>query len=146
MTFKKKLTPEEEEELVNDYKAGMSAPKAAELYGISSRTVYYILGRHGAPTRPRKGASNQRRNRSAPVILQPCGTDAAYNRHIYHKELACGPCLEAHREMRKARKNKVKRQLEKLRADLRKGLKVSIQKGPDGIPIVISKELDNGHD
>lgn len=29
--------------------------------------------------------------------LQPCGTTAAYRRHIYHGEPACGPCREAQR-------------------------------------------------
>ena len=30
--------------------------------------------------------------------LKPCGTDAAYSRHLKNKELACGPCLNAHSE------------------------------------------------
>lgn len=31
------------------------------------------------------------------IKLQPCGTEAAYQRHIKNDELACEPCLAAHR-------------------------------------------------
>ena len=31
------------------------------------------------------------------VPLKPCGTTAAYKRHLIAKEIACGPCLEANR-------------------------------------------------
>lgn len=30
-----------------------------------------------------------------PRTLQPCGTEAAYNRHRYHDEEPCGPCKAA---------------------------------------------------
>lgn len=30
-------------------------------------------------------------------ILQPCGTEAAYARHIRHRQTACDDCREAHR-------------------------------------------------
>lgn len=29
--------------------------------------------------------------------LQPCGTNAAYHRHLSHDEVPCEPCLDAHR-------------------------------------------------
>lgn len=30
-----------------------------------------------------------------PTVLAPCGTEAAYRRHMRHNETACGPCAEA---------------------------------------------------
>lgn len=34
-------------------------------------------------------------------MLSPCGTVAAYQRHIYHKTPVCEPCKEAAREYRR---------------------------------------------
>lgn len=31
------------------------------------------------------------------IALKPCGTDAAYKRHLKNGEVACEPCLTAHR-------------------------------------------------
>lgn len=31
------------------------------------------------------------------ITLRPCGTDAAYKRHLRNGEVACGPCVAAHR-------------------------------------------------
>lgn len=31
------------------------------------------------------------------TALKPCGTSAAYQRHIRHREVPCRPCVEAHR-------------------------------------------------
>lgn len=36
--------------------------------------------------------------------LKPCGTPAAYRRHLRAKEPACGPCKEAWREQKNSRK------------------------------------------
>lgn len=33
-----------------------------------------------------------------PVQLQPCGTQAAYNRHVRYHETPCDDCLDAHAE------------------------------------------------
>jgi hypothetical protein len=33
--------------------------------------------------------------------LQPCGTQAAYQRHVRHHETACEPCLAAERRRAK---------------------------------------------
>jgi hypothetical protein len=30
--------------------------------------------------------------------LRPCGTEAAYRRHLRHHELPCDPCLQAHND------------------------------------------------
>ena len=30
-------------------------------------------------------------------MLRPCGTTAAYNRHLYHDQRPCAACREAHR-------------------------------------------------
>ena len=30
-------------------------------------------------------------------MLRPCGTTAAYNRHLYHNQRPCAACREAHR-------------------------------------------------
>ena len=37
--------------------------------------------------------------------LKPCGTDAAYARHLRHGEQACDPCLEANRVASLARRH-----------------------------------------
>lgn len=37
--------------------------------------------------------------------LKPCGTPAAYRRHLRAKEPACGPCKEAWREQKNQRKD-----------------------------------------
>lgn len=36
--------------------------------------------------------------------LKPCGTPAAYRRHLRAKEPACGPCKEAWRDQKNSRK------------------------------------------
>jgi hypothetical protein len=33
--------------------------------------------------------------------VQPCGTNAAYQRHVRHGELACEPCLAAARRRKR---------------------------------------------
>ena len=30
--------------------------------------------------------------------LKPCGTEAAYKRHLFYREIPCDDCLTAHRE------------------------------------------------
>lgn len=35
--------------------------------------------------------------------LRPCGTEAAYRRHLRRRELACETCLRAHAEYEQAR-------------------------------------------
>jgi len=34
---------------------------------------------------------------TTPRELKPCGTTAAYQRHLRHREVPCGPCVEARR-------------------------------------------------
>ena len=36
-----------------------------------------------------------------PANLQPCGTNAAYRRHLRHHEPPCRPCLDAHNQATK---------------------------------------------
>lgn len=36
------------------------------------------------------------------TTLSPCGTRAAYARHLRHKEVACEPCRKAHHDVLKA--------------------------------------------
>jgi len=38
-----------------------------------------------------------------PRVLQPCGTFAAYKRHLRHKEEACEPCKQAARDQKMER-------------------------------------------
>ena len=40
-------------------------------------------------------ASAPRPERKPPAPLKPCGTTAAYQRHVRHGEDPCGPCREA---------------------------------------------------
>jgi hypothetical protein len=52
-----------------------------------------------------------------PRELKPCGTDAAYSRHLKRGEDPCDPCKEAHREGNRAYPSKkaYARALHKLR-------------------------------
>lgn len=36
------------------------------------------------------------RNPRARRPVKPCGTDAAYKRHLKNDEVPCGPCTDAH--------------------------------------------------
>ncbi|HKU52095.1 MAG TPA: hypothetical protein VJQ25_06490, partial [Nitrospira sp.] len=38
--------------------------------------------------------------------MQPCGTNAAYARHLRNKEVACAKCLAAHAEAIRRHKHK----------------------------------------
>lgn len=42
--------------------------------------------------------------RTVPRGLEPCGTEAAYFRHVRAKEPVCDPCRKAHRAAAKARR------------------------------------------
>lgn len=73
-----------------DYLArGNSKVSAAMKFNVSRRTVYRIVERAGSEPRTYE--------------LKPCGTDAAYHRHIKKKELACQKCLDAHAEATRQR-------------------------------------------
>jgi hypothetical protein len=121
MTFQSKLTPEQVEELILDWKDGCTVPELSVIYKVSIRTVNRRLTEAGVkhrhyPRKPRKlpkererkpdGAPNQFTPKEK---LKPCGTNAAYQRHRTNGEYPCGPCLEAHAEnvaQAKARKKK----------------------------------------
>lgn len=78
----KKLTTRQAVALAADVARGMSREAAARKYNISARTVRRMLNDDGV----RKG-----------YPLKPCGTEAAYQRHLRNKEIACDDCLAAHR-------------------------------------------------
>ena len=52
MAAQRKLTPEQEDEVVNSYDAGTKVSVICDEYGISSRTVRAIVRRHGRELRP----------------------------------------------------------------------------------------------
>lgn len=109
LTFPRSLTPEQEEELCEDYLDSIwSINDLSVIYRVSHRTVYRVLARHQIPLRVRKG----RRKRKEPVKksreLKPCGTNAAYQRHRARGEYPCTPCLEAHAVNVKVAKEKTK--------------------------------------
>lgn len=51
-----------------------------------------------------------------PKVSRPCGTYAAYHRHLYHREEPCGPCLAASAAVSTAYQRRM-RQDEAWRAD-----------------------------
>jgi hypothetical protein len=48
------LSEEEQAEVVARYKAGLSAPRLAEMFGTTDMTVRRVLDRHGVARRPRQ--------------------------------------------------------------------------------------------
>jgi len=94
MTFKPALTPEKEKELCVEWEDGWSIDELTIIYRVSRRTVFRVLAKHNMPlAKPR---TTKRRKRKKPRTLQPCGTNAAYQRHRRKGEYPCPPCLEAH--------------------------------------------------
>lgn len=63
-----------------------TAVEVAAQFGISERTYYRHKRREDPPSFR---------------LIQPCGTDAAYQRHLRQGEMPCDPCVFAH-----ARKNR----------------------------------------
>ena len=59
---------------------GKTKAQVAAEFGVSVRTVYRALSER-VPH---------------PRVLKPCGTNAAYARHLRHHEKPCPPCCEAH--------------------------------------------------
>lgn len=101
-----KLTTEEKRRLVRDYTDGYTLRVLGEKYGISKSTILRYLAEYETPMR-----SDWRRKRKSgrvaknPRKLRPCGTDAAYSRHLFNKEIPCDPCTEAHAAAVKRRRN-----------------------------------------
>lgn len=92
-----RLNEEQRRRLVVDHEDGFKRTELAERYGISLRTVFRILADYEArKTIGRKTRRKPGRLEKKNVPLKPCGTNAAYNRHIRKGELACDPCLAAH--------------------------------------------------
>lgn len=82
MAFKAKLSNIEAAKLVVDVRQyGMTQTAAALKYGVSRRTVNRILD-------PERGVSKK-------PPLKPCGTVAAYRRHLRKKEVPCLKCSAA---------------------------------------------------
>lgn len=98
MPWKKALTDEQERKLVVDHEDGFRVVELVKRYGVSESTVYRILADHRAPrtlgnkNKHRKPLRAQAKGRT----LKPCGTQAAYVRHIRNNEQACLPCVDAH--------------------------------------------------
>lgn len=98
MPYGTRLTPEQVEELLLDYRVGRcTVNELTIIYRVSERTVYRILAEAGAKKRHRPRAS-RKYTPKVPVEkeLQPCGTNAAYARHKRNGEYPCEPCLAAH--------------------------------------------------
>jgi transposase len=96
VAFKRALTPEQEEELVEDYADGWSINDVSVIYRVSIRTVYRILADHQVPLKKKRSRRKRKPREKKPIVLQPCGTNAAYQRHRKKGEYPCTPCLEAH--------------------------------------------------
>jgi hypothetical protein len=80
--------------LLVDYSDGFKLIELAPRYGVSVRTVNRILADAEVPY-----ARNHKRKRKRPAKrkreLKPCGTRAAYRRHLRKGEYPCIPCLDA---------------------------------------------------
>src|SRR5690349_14094734 len=95
----RKLTPEQELELVVDHEDGFTPKELTIRFKVSVRTVHRILARHGsrlADRKTRRPRKMERWREPKPRELKPCGTNAAYQRHRRKGEYPCTPCLEAH--------------------------------------------------
>lgn len=96
MTFARALSAEKERELLVEYEDGWTIHELTIIYKVSTRTVYRILARNGVPLKNPKKKRKRRTLEPKPVVLKPCGTNAAYQRHRRNGEYPCTPCLEAH--------------------------------------------------
>lgn len=96
MTFQPKLTPEQVEELVLDWKNGCSVNELTIIYRVSTRTVYRHLAKLDVKYRHRPNKPRKKQKPKEKPELQPCGTNAAYARHIKHGEVPCDACRAAH--------------------------------------------------
>lgn len=105
MTGRRSLSDEDERRLLVDHEDGFKNVELVKRYGISESTVYRILAANkaqrkiGNKTKHRKPRDLPRRGRK--VKLKPCGTNAAYNRHIRNGDPPCLPCVNAHAKQQK---------------------------------------------
>jgi len=62
---------------------------------LVSGTIRANANQHGIPY----GTARKiwKRFNSPPTLIKPCGTSAAYVRHLRHKEVPCQPCVTANR-------------------------------------------------
>lgn len=61
-------------------------------YALEHNITYGTWG--GTSERERRSMQRRRQSRA----LRPCGTPAAYTRHLRRDEAPCGACREAHRQ------------------------------------------------
>ena len=81
MNPRRALTKRQVREMSARIAAGMSKAQAAREYSVSVRTVYRMLDEQEIDYR---------------VKIKPCGTNAAYMRHLRKGERPCPPCSDAH--------------------------------------------------
>lgn len=101
MTFKKKLTDAQERRIVVDFMDGIPIIELLDRYDVSRSTIERILADYNAPKSKNQGKRPGKRSdlrKRSPRQLKPCGTNAAYQRHIRKKEMPCLPCVDAHAE------------------------------------------------
>lgn len=109
-----KLTPRQREALLavathGDYRdAAAACGMSASLLNVTltkGRRRFLSLWLEGETPAKRRYHYN-RRPRSSPDGLKPCGTYPAYHRHRMHKEVPCEPCRQAYREYRQMLKER----------------------------------------
>lgn len=94
--MKRKLTRSAVLDIVNRRARGETLTAIAEVHGVSRNAVRYRLD------------SFDRQ----PTKLLPCGTHAAYLRHLRHGERPCPPCCAAHAEnVRQAKTKRAAKQV-----------------------------------
>ena len=85
------LSPAQAAQVLNLIARGTPKKAIARRYGVSVNTIYRVVYRVREEEKEEK-----------PRILKPCGTNAAYKRHLDMKEEPCTPCRKAHsREQKK---------------------------------------------
>lgn len=84
---KRALSPTQVADIAAKLARGQTKASLALEYGVGIQTIRRSLEREEAP-----GPMN--------IELKPCGTNAAYARHIRNHEIACDACLVAHAERR----------------------------------------------
>lgn len=93
----KKLTPTQVAAAAADIARGAGKYETAKKYGVHYNTLYRML--RGDDWKPKE--------------LKPCGTDAAYQRHLAKKEVPDELCLKAHRDYMNGYRNTAESAVEK---------------------------------
>lgn len=88
-----------------------------DILGTTREDGYLFCSKHLVEHRLEFHPIPRQRVKPAPKDLQPCGTAAAYNRHLRNREKPCEPCAEASRVKNRNRKDRIKTKAEQWDAE-----------------------------